>query len=385
MILLNFFIMISILSAIMPGMFSFSDYDVYIAPLYESETEIYFEVSEYGWDYYDTSYSVAILDKETGEFTANEYSKNTDLRNYLTGTYYKNSLELNNPIFYNFYSDEFIDIRNQQVLDISEECYYTSKYNDKCNILDNDIQIVLNYAGSDTFELVLTDYVNNVELTTYSFTEYSTERNIYTSISSYTKYDDNKVGIKVDFYTKDPNDYYVEYDYYIESIVFEYTIDTNTMVELFRGPEYNLFNFNIVDNCYVFSNFVSYYAIENNYIYKYDIETSTLTSTTNDHYSSYIGNGYWYGWLDSGRSIYRYNSDLEIESLYNKDYDNWNSIPYVFSNGYLYLEKYVSGYWNSSLFYSLTDINTGDIIFEFDRNNKTSITEYYESNNTDLV
>ncbi len=363
MILLNLFFMILLFSVFLPAIFNDIDYSVYLSPIYESETEIYFELDEHDYDsdYGDTSY-IAVYNKLSGEFSISEDLEYAYIQNYITSQSMSYAGEYNSPIFFNYSTNQYTDIRDNQVVEVSDECSNISKSNDTCNILDNDIQIVVNDKGSDIFEVVLSDYVLNTNLTSYSFTEYTTERNLYTSISSYNKYDENKVGIKIDFYTINPDETFYYEHYYLESIILEYTIDSNSLTELFKGPEYKSFNFTKNDNCYIFNDYDN--------IYKYDITSSTITSIENEQRVEYIGNGYWYGYSNNYYTtmVFKYDSDLNTDVI--TTYTPTWYTPYAFSNNLLFDVEYHSSSRDSYITHRLVDLNTGDILLEIDSNSR---------------
>ncbi len=364
MVIINFLFLMFLFNMILPDSIYYSDYDLYMSAIYESDDEIYFELAIYE-DYFDKEYYIGVLNKDSGEFsvlTDRNYDDSTYQLNYTQKYSGSNFIELNNPIFYFEDYDQYIDIRDNQVVELTEDCINTSKYADVCNILDNDIQVVLNYTGSDVYKLTLSNFASQQELTSYDFIESTTERNLYSSITSYNKYEENKVGIRIDFYSKDP--YYFDGDGYIESRILEYTIDTNTLVELFVGPEYQYFNFEKNDNHYIFGSYEM--------LYKYDITNDVLSSDEPNMYILYNGYGYWSGYIDYQNTLFKYGTDLSINPVETIDLKNM-LYPQMFSGDLIFEYVYNDSFWTYYKTYTVTNVLTGEVILEISENDSQFI------------
>ncbi len=353
-----------------------SYYNIWMSPIYEDNNEIYFsvEMTENGVEK-DYSYNLVVMNKDSGELTVTpNWSGMSRISNYGTylGSGYGEYGELNNPVFYNTYTEEFFDIRNMQIVEFNNDCYqenfsnYSNNYT--CNTLDNDIQIVSAFNESNILELTFSNYTLEKELLSINFPEYeySEETDLYTEITSFNKYDDSKFGLRVSFYNKPP----AQTSYYLETIVLEYTIETNTLVELFRGTEYKYFDFVKTDNHYVF------HKLYTDDLYSYDIENDDLNTSINEYDSSYIGYGYWFGTVAEELSLYRYNSDLSINvvSIFDEGASKKSGpreIIRTFSNGTaMDVQSVGTTSRKDYSTYRLVDINSDDIIFTIDTNNK---------------
>lgn len=354
-------------------------YNIWMYSMYESDTDIYYSVEMTDNDEkMDYTYNLVIMNKESGEITVTpNWLGMSRISNYGTyfGSGYGDYGELNNPIFYNTYTEEFFDIRTMETLVFNNDCYkdgftnYSKDYT--CNTLDNDMQIVGAFDENNLLEITISNYTLNNELISYSFPEYvySEQDNLYTEITSFNKYDDNKIGLKISFYSGTP----ALSNNYLETAVLEYTIDTNTIEELFSGIEYKFFDFVKTDEHYMF------HKLSTDDFYSYDIETSDLNVTKLDNYGSYIGYGYWNGIVDGKQSIYKFNSDFSKEII--SEFDEKSSknaspreISSTYSNGYSIDYQNVSESKDKKYTtYRIVDLNTGDLIYEIDMDNNEFI------------
>ncbi len=355
-------------------------YTLTMHSLYESDTEVYYEVrlghydNEEGRTYL---YNLAVFNKETKELSLiddrevndyinlTNYNTRTSSAQYLRSNSYEGGID--NPIFYNLNTNNFIDIRTNEIVELDERCNDTSYREYTCNILDNDIQIILNSNDDNTYDLEISNYITGVNLDTYNFT-WDTYNNPYTTITSYNKYETNKVGIVVSFHTGDPYGYTSGDSIYKDSIVFEYDLTTNSISELFRGEEFRYFDFNIVDNHYLYW-FRRKVSGHYNTFYKYNIEQDITSVVEDVNSGSYLGYGYWWGQnSDNDKTLYTTNSNYN--HVYIDTYHpNYFELEMYSGNFMMEFIDGSDGMWSSYTTYNIVDLNTGEIIYEISKYN----------------
>ncbi len=283
-----------------------SPYSVELYKLYESPTEIYLELNvkdettyyEDNYGVYDNeyAYNLAVFDKDTRELTIIDDREQTDYRNivnYTTRSSFKErkymsesttsgfTNHLNNPVFYNRNHEVYFDIRTNEIVELSDECSDTRNNNYTCNILDGDIQVVLDKNEDNTFDLSISNYVSGVEFTSFSFTGDNVTSDLYSKVISYDNYDENKIGIEISFHDLEPRNVYYGDENHIQTIIFEYSYDTNTIEELYRGTEYIGYDFGEPESCFsIVKDFIPNESITSYWGGGYS--TYTLYDTCND-------------------------------------------------------------------------------------------------------
>lgn len=331
-----------------------------LSPIYDTDNETYFSLLFSNNDNSAALTKTSVLNKETGEFYMLEDGGSTDderLWNYTSGGFQEG--DLNNPIFYNTYTDEFIDIRTGESIEITDECRSILSSRKDCNILDNDLQVLLRaITESGDYKVELSNYISDDVLTSYSFTIDDSYEELKIKIHTYSNYDRNKVGIKINFSVPGVN---IPQEF-VDSIILEYTINTNCIELLFRGSEYNSFNFQNINNCYIFG------LTSSNTLYKYDINEQLLLSTEKDGFNVYVSNGYWFGEINNELSVYKYDSELNASYVSNANISGFVSTVLL---GELIFEIIDNN--DLTYTYKIHDGNTGDVILELDGGNKEVI------------
>ncbi len=320
-------------------------------PIYDDEENIYFEV------YYKTKEEIGLFEtlvysKETNSMALYEtkYSKNIGkIESYITREYvaYGYGQELNNPIFFSTEYDGFIDIRTGEIIEIDDKCYNTRKKTSDCNILDNDIQISLSKDESSTYKIEISDYIQNELLTDYEFIVLDELEDSTAKIRTFTRYDETKLGIRIDFYSNDqfntPRDFY-------NSVILEYDIPTNNVEKLFEGHEFEDFDFEGTEDSYIFG--------DGEIAYEYDkIEHQLVPHELSKTYP-HLNSGYVFGILDEKTKIFKYTQGYTITNI--SDYDVYGFASYIFKND-LYYEFDMAG--NAVIVHRIRNLNTGETLF----------------------
>ncbi len=243
--------------------------------LYETPDEIYYELNILDPDTYNTgnvgeyenyyAYNLAVFNKSTEELSIIDDRDPIDYKNIVnyTGSSSKKETRYsiehvrdtrtghrNNPVFYNRDNEEYFNIVTNEVVELSKECTDIRYNNYTCNILEGDIEVVLDKNEDNSFELSIANYITNTNFTSYSFTGDNISSEQYTLITTYDNYDDNKIGIRINYYNLKPgNSNYTDEDH-IETIILEYSYDTNSIEELYRDTLYQDYTFNAPTSCY---------------------------------------------------------------------------------------------------------------------------------------
>ncbi len=358
---------VSLLTITMSGCFS-TKYNISMYPIYESESEIYLELNVHEYEpTYNYVYKIAVLDKDSGEFNILddiEYYKESPISNYAAhskGTDYFNVIELNNPIFYDNNNEQFIDIRDNEVIELNEECSSIVSYIDTCNVLDNDFQVVLDNHGNNTYNLLISNYILKEQLNSYSFSLDNNQPDLIPQITTYNKYDKNKIGIRINFYSSSL--LVSQNDSIVTSVVFEYLIDTNTITTLFEGIEYEAFDFYMIDDSYIFA--VNDHLSDSNKLYKYDTLTNSFTYYQLNYFPEYLNYGYWYGVFPQGISkLFSYYSDIKVNEI--DWYNGYTDVSYAFSNDLCFDDGFIPNHtsWGGYSYYRIININTQEVILE---------------------
>ncbi len=356
-------------------------YRIEMNPLYESDTEVYFKLDLfYRNETKEYTYNIAKFDKDTLVLSLVDYDTpldSSEISNYTEydAFAYKRSDyhyegTLNNPIFYNDNTEQFFDIRDNQIIELDDLCLNTSDKNSTCNILGNGIQVAID----SNFEINISNYVLQENLSTYLVAEYSGQTNLYTSMTSYSNYSSNKIGIKIDVNNVDPFTKEYTAGNYIESIILEYDLHTNILEKLFIGPEYRSFDFVESDNSYIFRG--------DNVLYTYDIESSLLNSANNTHNADYLGSGFWFDESANLDYLFKYNALLEQQNRIDYNFIIRNDNPYIWTNPLIFNDGFMfekegayDGFKSTFNTYRIANLDTKRVLYEVSKYN-TELVDY---------